>query len=63
MTSAEINIPQNQDSSEKVNFKGTFGPLEDEIHIRKFLEKYKNTSTFKGAFKHVSNKTLSIIDF
>jgi hypothetical protein len=39
--------------TEKTNFKGEFGPLEDEIQIRKFLEKNKNTTTFKGAFSHV----------
>ncbi len=35
------------------NFKGKFGPLEDEIQILN-LEKYKNTPTFKGAFKQVN---------
>lgn len=46
-------IEGRKEDSEKINFKGKFGPFEDEIHIRKFLEKNKNTSTFKGAFRHV----------
>lgn len=43
---------------EKSNFKGTFGPLVDEIEIRKYLEKYKNIPNFKGAFYHVKYKIL-----
>jgi hypothetical protein len=35
------------------NFRGSLGPLEDEIHIKKFYEKHKNTPIFNGAFKHV----------
>ncbi len=42
------------DSIKENNFKGKFGPLEDEIEILKYLEKYKNTPTFKGAFKQVN---------
>jgi len=34
-------------------FSGTFGPLEDEIYIRKYYEKFKNTPLFRGAFKNV----------
>jgi hypothetical protein len=35
------------------NFRGVIGPLEDEIHIRKFYEKHRNTPLFNGAFKQV----------
>jgi hypothetical protein len=37
----------------KGGFKGTIGPLEDEIQIRKFAEKHKNTPNYNGAFKQV----------
>ena len=37
------------------NFRGTCGPLEEEIHIRKFYEKHKNTPLFNGAFKPSSS--------
>ncbi len=49
MTTIELNDNQ----SDKTNFKGVFGPLEDEIHIRRYLEKYRHITTFKGAFKQV----------
>lgn len=46
----EIIISQD---TEGRKFKGSLGPLEDEIHIRKMAEKYKNTPIFSGAFYQV----------
>jgi len=34
-------------------FSGLYGPLEDEIYIRKYYEKHKNTPLYRGAFKNV----------
>lgn len=59
----DINLELNNDKDkskteeeELGNFRGTMGPLEDEIHIRKFYEKNKNTPLFNGAFKNVKIK-------
>jgi hypothetical protein len=46
----EVNISP---ESENKEFKGILGPLEDEIHIRKFAEKHKNAPLYNGAFKQV----------
>lgn len=36
-------------------FSGVYGPLEDEIYIRKYFEKFRNTPLYRGAFKNVKN--------
>ena len=36
-------------------FKGLFGPLDDEITVTKYIEKYKSIEPVKGAFKKVNN--------
>ena len=44
----------------KSNFKGKFGPLEDEITINRYYEKYKDIEVIKGAFKKVFNIKFSV---
>jgi hypothetical protein len=40
-------------NEQQTSFKGKFGPLEDEITIQKYLEKYNALETVKGAYKKV----------
>jgi hypothetical protein len=42
-------------TEKKTKFHGSFGPLEDEMTILKYVEKYKNIEIVKGAFKKVNN--------
>jgi hypothetical protein len=53
MSALEIKLESKSEDEQSGNFRGVFGPLEDEIHIRKFYEKNKNTPLFNGAFKNV----------
>jgi hypothetical protein len=54
-TDSQFKVNQDKDVEEEQygQFTGTFGPLEDEIYIRKYYEKFKNTPLFRGAFKNV----------
>lgn len=54
------NKPEEEETG---NFRGTMGPLEDEIHIRKFYDKHRNTPVFNGAFKNVKNKNILLTIF
>jgi hypothetical protein len=54
----ELSDSSKNEEEELGNFRGTIGPLEDEIHIRKFSEKNKNAPLFNGAFKHVSQRLI-----
>lgn len=50
----QLNLQEDKLNEEELgNFRGSMGPLEDEIHIRKFYEKHRNTPIYNGAFKHV----------
>ena len=57
MSTAELEIVSEEklktEDEDLGNFRGSMGPLEDEIQIRKFYEKHKNTPLFNGAFKNV----------
>jgi hypothetical protein len=35
-------------------FKGKFGPLEDEMTIQKYVNKYRSLEPVKGAYKKVT---------
>jgi len=54
----ELEDVSKNEGDELGNFRGSMGPLEDEIHIRKFSEKHKNAPLFNGAFKHVKFKLI-----
>jgi hypothetical protein len=41
-------------TDKKTKFHGVYGPLEDEITILKYVEKYKDIEIVSGAFKKVS---------
>ena len=51
----DTTIPIALSEDSKSDFKGQFGPLEEEISVKRYLEKHKNAPIFKGAFKNVKN--------
>jgi hypothetical protein len=65
LQSANLKIKETLDKEveeeEYGQFSGVYGPLEDEIYIRKYFEKFRNTPLYRGAFKNVKKLNFKLI--
>lgn len=51
-TSQVVSLPTLEETSAK-KYRGQYGPLDDDITVLRYKEKYPNTPIFNGAFRKV----------